>query len=50
MMANFGSELRKIVTPVYKVLPDFVRNLQLPFYVGEMIVTARKDSSEIGDG
>jgi len=42
MMANFGSELRKIVTPVYRLLPRFLRNLQLPFYVGEMIVTARK--------
>jgi len=47
MMANFGSELRKIVTPIYKVLPNFIRNLQLPFYVGEMIVTARRDSPEI---
>lgn len=42
MMANFGSELRKIVKPLYKILPIFVKNRQLPFYVGEMIVTARK--------
>ena len=44
MMANFGSEIRQIVKPFYTLLPNFVRNLQLPFYVGEMIVTARKNS------
>jgi SAM-dependent methyltransferase len=42
MMQNYGPELRRILTPLYKVLPKVVRNSALPFYVGEMLVTARK--------
>jgi 2-polyprenyl-3-methyl-5-hydroxy-6-metoxy-1,4-benzoquinol methylase len=46
MMANFGTELRKIVAPFYNLLPQAARNVQLPFYIGEMIVTARKSSAQ----
>jgi 2-polyprenyl-3-methyl-5-hydroxy-6-metoxy-1,4-benzoquinol methylase len=42
MMQNYGPELRRILTPLYKASPAFIRNAALPFYVGEMIVTARK--------
>ena len=46
MMANFGAELRKIVAPFYNLLPQAARDVQLPFYIGEMIVTARKGSAQ----
>ena len=42
MMANFGPALRRVVAPLYEVLPGFARRAALPFYVGEMIVTARR--------
>lgn len=42
MMQHFGSDLRRILTPFYKLTPAFIRNSALPFYVGEMLVTARK--------
>lgn len=39
LMQTFGPELRKILTPLYKISP---KNLRLPFYGGEIIVLARK--------
>ena len=45
-MANFGAEFRKIVAPFYKLVPQAARNVELPFYIGEMIVTARKSSAQ----
>jgi SAM-dependent methyltransferase len=41
-MKNFGPELRRVLSPVYHVLPRYVQRSALPFYVGEMIVTAKK--------
>jgi SAM-dependent methyltransferase len=41
-MKNFGPELRRVLSPVYSILPRPVRQSALPFYVGEMIVTAKK--------
>ena len=42
MMQNYGPDLRRLLTPLYKLSPAFIRNSALPFYVGEMLVTARK--------
>ncbi len=42
MLKNFGPEFRKIFSPIYKILPPSIRNAVLPFYVGEMILVARK--------
>jgi len=42
MMQNYGPDLRRILTPFYKLTPGFIRNSALPFYVGEMLATARK--------
>jgi 2-polyprenyl-3-methyl-5-hydroxy-6-metoxy-1,4-benzoquinol methylase len=42
MMANYGPSLRRVFTPLYKLLPGPIRRSALPFYVGEMFVTARK--------
>lgn len=42
MLKNFGPEFRRIFSPIYGVLPLAIRNAILPFYVGEMIVVARK--------
>jgi 2-polyprenyl-3-methyl-5-hydroxy-6-metoxy-1,4-benzoquinol methylase len=42
MMQNYGPELRRFLTPLYNIAPGSVRRSALPFYVGEMLVTARK--------
>jgi len=42
MLQNFGPEFHKLFKPIYKCLPDFFVNISLPFYVGEMIIKARK--------
>lgn len=44
MMADFGPGLRKLITPLYRMLPRQLMSSSLPFYVGEMIVTARSSS------
>jgi SAM-dependent methyltransferase len=44
MLQHFGPELHSISLPFFKLLPHFVTNLPLPFYAGEMIVTAQKPS------
>ena len=42
MMINFGPQLRRLVTPIYRVTPGPIRRSALPFYAGEIIVTARR--------
>ncbi len=42
MLGNFGPEFKKILSPLYFVLPKGVQNSVLPFYVGEMIIVGRK--------
>ena len=42
MMQNFGPELRRLITPIYNIIPSALRQACFPFYVGEMLVTARK--------
>ncbi len=41
-MQNYGQDLRRPLTPIYNLTPQFIRNSALPFYVGEMLVTGRK--------
>jgi 2-polyprenyl-3-methyl-5-hydroxy-6-metoxy-1,4-benzoquinol methylase len=42
MMRSYGPEWRRLVAPVFRALPPFLRRMRLPFYGGEMIATARK--------
>ena len=42
MLQNFGPEWYRLFKPIYGLLPRRVTKASLPFYVGEMIVTARK--------
>lgn len=42
MLGNFGSEFQKIFSPIYKILPKYIRSKKLSFYVGEMICIATK--------
>jgi SAM-dependent methyltransferase len=42
MFQNFGPEFYRLLGPLYKLLPRFIANAQLPFYMGEMIVIAQK--------
>ena len=42
MLQNFGPEFHRLLKPLYSVLPRFVRNAVLPFYIGEMIVVAAR--------
>lgn len=39
---NFGPEFFKILKPFYNLLPQSALNKSLPFYIGEVIVFARK--------
>lgn len=45
MLKTFGPEIHKIATPLHYLMPEFLKNLILPFYVGEMIVIAQKNES-----
>lgn len=42
MTRSFGAEWRWLLTPLYRLLPGPWRRAALPFYVGEMILTARQ--------
>lgn len=42
MLKHFGPEIQRVITPLYRRLPRSAGNLSLPFYVGEMLLTARK--------
>lgn len=44
MLQHFGPELHQLFRPLFRLLPSNIMNLSLPFYVGEVIVTARKPS------
>lgn len=44
MMSNFGPTLRSMLSPIYRVLPKAIREKSLPFYVGEMIITAARSA------
>ena len=42
MLSTFGPELHALVRPLYRFLPDGIKRCRLPFYIGEMVVIARK--------
>lgn len=44
MLQHFGPEFHRLFRPLFRMLPSYITDLCLPFYVGEMIVTARKPS------
>ena len=41
-LENFGPEWQPICGPIYQILPERIKELPLPFYVGEIIITAKK--------
>jgi hypothetical protein len=45
MMRHYGPEIRTMVEPLYRIIPRAIRNLAIPFFVGEMVLAARR-----GDG
>jgi SAM-dependent methyltransferase len=40
-LENFGPEVRRLIGPAYRLLPGVVTSRTLPFYVGEIMATAR---------
>lgn len=48
MLQNFGPELHRLLRPGYRLMPGFLRRATLPFYVGEMILLARKPRALAG--
>jgi hypothetical protein len=44
MMRHFGPELRAFINPPYRLLPRYLRAASLPFYGGEMLVSARRNA------
>ena len=47
MLQNFGPEFHRLLGPVYGVLPRFLKDASLPFYVGEMIVLAEMPAAGV---
>jgi 2-polyprenyl-3-methyl-5-hydroxy-6-metoxy-1,4-benzoquinol methylase len=45
MLENFSPELQRVAAPIFNCIPRSATARPLPFYVGEMIVLARKNSS-----
>jgi len=43
ILKTFGPEIHKIATPLHYVMPKFLKDAILPFYIGEMIVFAQKN-------
>jgi 2-polyprenyl-3-methyl-5-hydroxy-6-metoxy-1,4-benzoquinol methylase len=41
-LSNFGPQIKKIIKPFYKILPNFLRNKKLYFNGGEMLFIAQK--------
>ncbi|WP_333656434.1 class I SAM-dependent methyltransferase [Dissulfurispira sp.] len=41
MLKVFGPEIYRFVRPFYKIMPDVMTNVRLPFYAGEVILLAR---------
>jgi len=42
MMQNYGPEFQRLLRPAYSRLPVSITQWSLPFYIGEMIMMARK--------
>lgn len=45
MLQHFGPELRAFAEPLYRLLPRAARSFALPFYAGEVLVSARKGTA-----
>jgi 2-polyprenyl-3-methyl-5-hydroxy-6-metoxy-1,4-benzoquinol methylase len=50
MLQNFGPEFYRLFGPFFAILPPFLRNISLPFYVGEMLVIADMPSCGAKNG
>lgn len=48
MMRSYGPQWRRLMAPLYRLLPAPLRRVGLPFYGGEMIATARRASAASG--
>lgn len=46
MLQTFGPEFHRLLTPLYRVLPRAARAASLPFYMGELILLAEKQSEK----
>lgn len=46
MLLNFGPEFHSLLSPLIKMLPDWLKSRKMTFYVGEMLVTAEKRSGK----
>lgn len=42
MLDNFGPEFKSLLSPLFNILPLKIKKIPLPFYVGEMIIIAKK--------
>ncbi|MBU0548514.1 MAG: class I SAM-dependent methyltransferase, partial [Candidatus Omnitrophica bacterium] len=42
MLSTFGPEFQRLARPLYRFLPDGIKRCCLPFYIGEIVVIARK--------
>jgi SAM-dependent methyltransferase len=46
MLQTFGTEFHRMLSPLIKLTPDFLKSRRLPFYIGEMLVLAEKHSAK----
>ncbi|MGE3975628.1 MAG: class I SAM-dependent methyltransferase [Bdellovibrionales bacterium] len=44
VLGTFGPEFQKLLSPLYKASPQRLKDLSIPFYIGEMIVFGQKNS------
>jgi ubiquinone/menaquinone biosynthesis C-methylase UbiE len=42
ILGTFGPEWKKLLTPLYQILPTFLREKTIPFYIGESLYFAKK--------
>jgi 2-polyprenyl-3-methyl-5-hydroxy-6-metoxy-1,4-benzoquinol methylase len=47
MLRNFGPEFHRLLGPLYGILPRFIKDASLPFYIGEMILLAEMPAAGV---
>lgn len=47
MLQHFGPELHRLLGPVYGILPRFIKDASLPFYIGEVILLAEMPAAGV---
>lgn len=47
MFQNFGPEFHRLLGPAYRILPRFMKDASLPFYIGEMILLAEMPAAGV---